>query len=172
MGKTMKIGMVGLDTSHCPAFTGILNSADNEYHIPGGKVIGAYPGGSEQFSNSRNRVQGFTEQLESEYGVIMYDAIPDLVDDVDAILLESVDGRQHLEQFKQMAVGKPVYIDKPFTTSVAEAVEIIKLAQECVWHIRPISWTSLKFLLNSQSQTTWLSSPFGSTSPARIDLIT
>jgi predicted dehydrogenase len=108
----------------------MLNNASNEYHIPGAKVIGAYPGGSEQFSSSRNRVQGFTERLESEYGVTMYDAIPDLVDDVDAILLESVDGRQHLEQFEQMAVGKPVYIDKPFTTSVADAVEIIRLAQE------------------------------------------
>jgi hypothetical protein len=59
----------------------------------------------------------------------MYGSIPELVADVDAILLESVDGRQHLEQFKEMAVGKPVYIDKPLTTSSSEAVEIACVAQ-------------------------------------------
>ena len=64
----IKIGMVGLDTSHCVAFTRILNDADDAYHIPGTRVVAAYPGGSDQFSLSRNRVRGFTEQLESDYG--------------------------------------------------------------------------------------------------------
>jgi predicted dehydrogenase len=130
MGSTIRIGMVGLDTSHCPSFTGLLNDKNHEYHISGAEVVGAFPGGSKQFSSSRNRVQGFTEQLQNEYGVKMYDSIPDLVADVDAILLESVDGRQHLEQFRQVAVGKPVYIDKPFTTSSADAQAIVQLAAE------------------------------------------
>jgi predicted dehydrogenase len=126
---TIKVGMVGLDTSHCPAFTGLLNDESNPYHVPGARVVGAYPGGSDQFSNSRNRVKGFTRQLRREFGVRMYDSIPALVADVDAILLESVDGRQHLEQFQQMAVGKPVYLDKPFATTSSEAVEITCIAQ-------------------------------------------
>jgi predicted dehydrogenase len=130
MGSTLKIGMVGLDTSHCPTFTRILNDREHEYHLPGAQVIGAYPGGSDLFSRSRDRVKGFTEELEGTYGLAMYDHIPDLVRDVDAILLESVDGRQHLEQFRQMAVGKPVYIDKPMTTSTAEALDIVRLAEE------------------------------------------
>ena len=126
---TIKVGMVGLDTSHCPAFTGILNDASNPYHVPGAQVVGAYPGGSAQFSNSRNRVEGFTAQLRDEFGIPIYDSIPALVADVDAILLESVDGRQHLEQFQAMAAGKPVYIDKPFATTSSEAVEIAGIAQ-------------------------------------------
>jgi predicted dehydrogenase len=126
---TIKIGMVGLDTSHCPAFTGLLNDASHPYHVPGGQVVGAYPGGSAQFSNSRNRVEGFTAQLRDEFGIQIYDSIPALAADVDAILLESVDGRQHLEQFKELAAGKPVYIDKPLTTSSSEAVEIACTAQ-------------------------------------------
>jgi hypothetical protein len=128
MAPPIRVGMVGLDTSHCPAFAGLLNNETHEYHVPGAKVVGAYPGGSEQFSHSRNRVKGFTEQLRDEYGIVMYDSIPDLVGDVDAILLESVDGRQHLPQFAEMAVGKPVYIDKPFTTSAADAYAIARLA--------------------------------------------
>jgi len=130
MGNEMKIGMVGLDTSHCPAFTGLLNDKNHEYHIPGAKVVGAYPGGTTAFSHSHTRVQGYTEQLRDQFGVQIYDSIPDLVEDVDAILLESVDGRQHLEQFKQMAVGKPVYLDKPFATSTADAIEIARIAKE------------------------------------------
>lgn len=130
MASMIKIGMVGLDTSHCVAFAKILNDQDDQYHIPGARIVGAYAGGSDRFSLSRNRVKGFTEQLTQDYGIVLYDRISALVQDVDAILLESVDGRQHLEQFTQMAVGKPVYIDKPLATSFADALAIAKLARE------------------------------------------
>jgi len=126
----MKIGMVGLDTSHCPAFTGILNDEKQEYHLPGHRVVAAYPGGSDLFSLSRSRVKGFTDTLQSEYGVQMYSSIPALAKDVDAIFLESVDGRQHLEQFRQMAVGKPVFIDKPLATNTRDARLLIRVATE------------------------------------------
>jgi hypothetical protein len=121
--------MVGLDTSHCPAFARLLNDEGAEYHVPGGRVIGAYPGGSDLFSHSYNRVKGFTARLREAFGVQIYDDIPKLAQDVDAIMLESVDGRQHLRQFELLAVGKPVYIDKPFATSMADAREIVRLAE-------------------------------------------
>jgi hypothetical protein len=126
----IRVGMVGLDTSHCPAFTGILNDASHDYHVPGARVIAAYPGGSEQFSLSRDRVAGFTETLTQQYGVTLYDSIAALAEDVDAILLESVDGRQHLEQVEQMAIGKPIFIDKPLTTSVDDARALIEVARQ------------------------------------------
>jgi len=131
----IKVGIVGLDTSHCPAFTRLLNDSAHEYHVPGARVVGAYPGGSDLFSLSRDRVQGFTAELRDTYGVRIYGSIPALVADVDAVLLESVDGRQHLEQFEQI-VGqsasqrKPVFIDKPFATSTAHARQMIQLAEQ------------------------------------------
>ena len=129
----IKVGIIGLDTSHCPAFTRILNDAQHEYHVPGAHVVGAFPGGSELFSRSRDRVQGFTRQLREEYGVRMYDDIPALVQDVDAILIESVDGRQHLDQLRELAGQaaegpKPVFVDKPLATSTADARQIIQIA--------------------------------------------
>ncbi len=144
----IKVGIVGLDTSHCPAFTRILNDSSHEYYIPGARVVGAYPGGSEQFSLSRDRVQGFTEELRDTYGVRIYDSIPNLVKDVDAILLESVDGRQHLEQFEQLVTQlpsgpKPVFIDKPFTTSTGDARQIIHLAEQTQTPI--LSSSSLRY---------------------------
>jgi hypothetical protein len=124
----LRIGIVGLDTSHCPAFTRLLNDESQEYHVPGARVVAVYPGGSMQFSLSRDRVAGFTEELRSGFGVRIVERIEDLLGDVDAILLESVDGRQHLEQFRLLAAGKPVYIDKPLACSTADAREIIRLA--------------------------------------------
>ncbi len=139
----MKVGMVGLDNSHCIIFAGMLNNPGHEYHVPGAQVVGGYRGGSLLFSLSRSRIDGFTQELTQQYGVTLYDSIEELAQDVDAILLESTDGRQHLEQFRRMAIGKPVYIDKPFTTSTAEAAEIIRLADKT--HTPIMSCSSQRF---------------------------
>jgi predicted dehydrogenase len=50
---------------------------------------------------------------------------------VDAVMLESVDGRPHLEQVKPVfKAGKPVFIDKPVAGSLRDAIEIYRLARE------------------------------------------
>ena len=127
---SLKIGMIGLDTSHCPAFVKILNDTENEFHVPGAKVVKAFPGGSELFSNSINRVEGFTNELK-ELGVEICDSIEAAAEGMDAFFLESVDGRQHLEQFKILAeYGKAVFIDKPFACCLEDAKAIAKLAKE------------------------------------------
>jgi predicted dehydrogenase len=126
----MRIGIVGLDTSHVVAFTRLLNDEADPYHVPGGRVVAAYSGGSDAFSKSRDRVAGFTEELVTTYGLKLCDTIEALAEDVDAILLESNDGRQHLEQFGRLAKGKPVYIDKPLATTTADAGAILALAEE------------------------------------------
>ncbi len=126
----LKIGMIGLDTSHCPAFVKLLNDADNEFYVPGAKVVKAFPGGSNLFSSSINRVEGFTEELKS-LGVKICDSIDATAEGMDAFLLESVDGRQHLEQFRILAeYGKPVFIDKPFACCFKDAKAIVELAEE------------------------------------------
>ena len=128
MDEIMKLGIVGLDTSHCTAFTQLINSGQGPYKISGFKVVGAYPGGSTQFLLSRQRVSGFTQQISSEFHIPIFESIPELVREVDALLLLSGDGRQHLEQFRQIAMGKPVFIDKPLSCSGQEAREILALA--------------------------------------------
>jgi hypothetical protein len=125
----MKIGIVGLDTSHCVAFTRLLNDPQQEYHVPGARVVAAFAGGSPLFSLSRDRVTGFSEELARTYGIAIVESIEELAATVDAILLESVDGRQHREQFMKLASGKPVFIDKPFATSMQDARAIVRIAQ-------------------------------------------
>ncbi|HHW09779.1 MAG TPA: Gfo/Idh/MocA family oxidoreductase [Firmicutes bacterium] len=125
----IRIGMIGLDTSHVVAFTKVLNVENDPEHVPGGKVLVAFPGGSKDLAVSYTRVDGYVAKLRDDFGVEMVDSPAAVAERSDAILLESVDGRQHLSQFEEIArFGKPVFIDKPFTTSSAEAKRIFEIA--------------------------------------------
>lgn len=129
--ERLKIGMIGLDTSHCPAFAKLLSEEENPHYVEGGRVVAAFPGGSQAFANSRNRVDQFTAQMRDEFNVEILESIDAVAEQCDAILLESVDGRQHLEQFKVLAkYGKPVFIDKPLTTDTAEAKELLAISEQ------------------------------------------
>lgn len=127
----LKLGIIGLDTSHVIAFTQVLNDPDNANHVPGARVVAAFKGGSPDLESSASRVDGYTEQLEKEFNVEIVPTIEALCDKVDAILLNSVDGRRHLEQVKPVfKAGKRVFIDKPLGGSLADAKAIVALSKE------------------------------------------
>ena len=129
--KTIRVGIIGLDTSHVTAFTAILNDSTNPNYIPGAKVVAAFKGGSDDIESSYGRVEGFTKTLQDDFGVKIVDSIEELCTLVDAVFLESVDGRPHLEQVKPVfEAGLPVFIDKPVAGSLADAIEIYKLGQQ------------------------------------------
>jgi predicted dehydrogenase len=129
--EPMRIGIIGLDTSHVVAFTRILNDRSSKDHVPGGRVVAAFKGGSDDVVSSYTRVDTFTKQLKDDYGVEIVDSIETLCLKVDAILLESVDGRPHLDQAKPViAAGKPLFIDKPMAASLQDVIEIFRLAHE------------------------------------------
>lgn len=164
----MKVGMIGLDTSHSVVFSELLNDAAHAYHVAGARVTAAFPGGSPAFSLSRQRLAGYTNDLRTRFGVTICDSIAEVVRQADAIMLESVDGRQHLEQFRQIAVGKPVFIDKPFATATDDARAIIALARASKTPI--MSCSSLRYAsgiadLNPGGDTVVCCEAFG---PAQI----
>lgn len=138
----MKVGVIGLDTSHVTAFADLLNDAKNEFHVPGIRIVKAVPGGSQKFALSRDRIAGFTEEY-SKRGIEIVNNIEQLAG-LDAFFLESVDGDQHLEQFKILAeFGKPVFIDKPLACNYADAKAIVKLAESK--HIPIFSSSSIPY---------------------------
>ena len=140
----LRIGMIGLDTSHCPAFAQLLHDRAHPHHVPGARIAAAWPGGSSAFSLSHARVERFTQQMRNEYGVEILESIEAVAERVDAVFLESVDGRQHRAQFAALApFGKPVFIDKPLATSVDDARAILDLARQ---HDAPVcSFSSIRF---------------------------
>ncbi len=128
---TMRVGIIGLDTSHVVAFTRVLNDPNAKGDLAGFRVVAAYPGGSPDVAASRDRIEGFTRQLRDEFQVEIVDSIDALLDKVDVVLLESVDGRKHLEQAEPvLKAHKPVFIDKPVAGSLADAVRIYQLAEQ------------------------------------------
>lgn len=127
----LKAGIIGLDTSHVVAFTQALNNPNAKGVLKRVRVVAAYPGGSADLAESRDRVEGYTKTLRDKYHVEIVASIDALLQKVDVVLLESVDGRPHLEQVKPVfQAKKPVFIDKPVAGSLADAVEIYRLAKE------------------------------------------
>jgi hypothetical protein len=135
-----KLGIVGTDTSHASAFANLLNGGA----VPGAKIVAAYKGGSPDIESSRTRVDNYAKELQTKWGVEIVDDIPTLASKVDGILLLSIDGRKHLEQFKTvLAAKKPVFIDKPLASTLADAREIDRLAREA--HVPWFSASSLRW---------------------------
>lgn len=140
----LRLGIVGTDTSHATAFTAVLNDPAHKDHIPGARVVAAYKGGSADLKESSERVEKYADELRAKYGVEIVPDIATLLTKVDAVLLESVDGRPHLAQFREIAAsGKPVFIDKPLASTLADARAIAQVAKEN--KVRWFSASSLRF---------------------------
>lgn len=127
----LRIGVIGLDTSHAEQFTMRLNDPANPNHVPGGRVVAAFPSGSPDLPESSTRLPEFTATLKDKYGVRMVDSIPNLCGEVDAVMILSLDGRAHLEQAKQvMTFSKPVFVDKPVAANLGDIVQMYVLADK------------------------------------------
>lgn len=140
----LRLGLVGTDTSHVTAFAKILNDPNVPDHVPGARVVAAYKGGSPDLPESRDRVEKFTKELQDQWQVKIVDSIEELAQQVDAILLTSVDGRVHLAQARAViAAHKPLFIDKPLASTLEDAREIARLAKEA--NVPWFSSSSLRF---------------------------
>ena len=143
----IRIGIIGLDTSHVPAFTGLFNDPKASGELAGFKVVARVPRGSKDVKASYSRVDMFTKQINEKYGVEIVNSIDELLAKADVVLIESVDGRPHLEQAMPVfKAGKKVFIDKPIAGSLADVLMIFELAQK---HKTPIfSASALRFATN------------------------
>ena len=146
----IRVGIIGTDTSHVTAFTQLLNDRNHPDHVPGARVVAAFKGGSPDVEASRSRIDRFAAELKDKWGIEFVSAIEALVEKVDAVLLESVDGRTHLNQVRPVfKANKRVFIDKPFAASYADAREIVRLARESA--VPFFSSSSLRFVSDVQA---------------------
>jgi len=128
-GYAIRIGLIGLDTSHASTFTGILHNPDDPFHIPGARVVAAYAEGSPDMPISISRVAGFTNELRDTYGVRILETPEDVTEACDLVFILASDGRVHPALFRAVAgYGRPVFIDKPFAVSASDAQDMFTLA--------------------------------------------
>ncbi len=140
-----RIGIIGLDTSHCIAFTKTFNDENAGTEYDGYKVVAAYPtSGSSDLPASIDRLAGFTEQIK-QHGVEIVNSIDELLGKVDVVLLETVDGRKHLEQaIPVIKAQKRLFIDKPMAASLADAMIIFDTAKQ--YSVPVFSSSSLRYI--------------------------
>ena len=81
----LRVGIIGLDTSHVIAFTDLLNNPKNKDHVPGCKVVAAFKGGSADLKDSIGRVDNFTKSIQEKYGVEIVETIEALVAKVETL---------------------------------------------------------------------------------------
>jgi hypothetical protein len=142
---TMRIGMIGLDTSHCIAFTKLLNVEEQKVEVfRGMRVVAVYPKGSPDIESSTSRVPDYTVQI-TKLGVEVVPTIDDLLTKVDAVFLETNDGRPHLEQvLPVLKAGKPVFVDKPIAASLVDGIAILEAARH--YKVPCFSASSLRWM--------------------------
>ncbi len=146
--KGKRIGIIGLDTSHSIAFTREFNSLEPEPALHGYRVVAAYPHGSRDIGSSVSRIPAYTEEIK-KFDVAIVDSIDSLLAASDVVLLNTNDGRLHLEQaLPVIRAGKRFFIDKPMTASLKEAVEIFDEANRM--KVPVFSCSSLRYMENAQ----------------------
>jgi hypothetical protein len=129
------------------AFTEIFNDPDAGNDLKGYKVVAAYPKGSEDIKTSVERLPAFTDEME-HLGIKIVSSIDELLTVVDVVMLETNDGRMHLEQAKPVfESGKRLFIDKPLAASLDEVVAIIELAKS--HHAQMFTSSSLRYFDNA-----------------------
>lgn len=144
-----RVGIIGLDTSHSTAFVQVLNQASPDPDYAGYRVVAAYPKGSKDIQSSVERVPAYTEEVKKA-GVEIVDSIETLLTKVDVILLETNDGRPHLEQaLPVMKAGKKLFIDKPVAGTLRDAIAVYEAAKK--YKVPVFSSSSLRYTPGAQN---------------------
>lgn len=142
MKQTLKVAIIGLDTSHSIEFPRrIAPDCPVEARVDGMKAVTCLrfktPFTDDDILDKRQ------QQLEA-WGVRVTESFEDAVSDCDAIMLEVNDPAYHLEYFLKCAIlNKPIFLDKPLADTFETAKKIYDFAIEN--NVKVFSSSSLRF---------------------------
>ncbi|MEX2565270.1 MAG: Gfo/Idh/MocA family oxidoreductase [Cyclobacteriaceae bacterium] len=139
----LELGIIGL-SPHSAAFSKILNDKEKKSDLLGCRIKVLYhPPGNPDVEFSDNRLNSYESDVRSA-GVKLVDSTDELINQVDGVLIETNDGRPHLEQVMPVfKAGKPVFVDKPVAASLNGVVEIFEKAKE--YNVPFFSSSSLRY---------------------------
>jgi predicted dehydrogenase len=134
----MRIGAIGIDSSHLPEFTRRIKALNDEGKSAC-KVTHLYDPGEHANAKAPEWL-ATTKQL----GVEQVGSIDELLSTVEGVMVLSVNGNKHLGlALPSLSKGLPTYIDKPLTCKLSEAKELLKVAR--MSKARCYSASSLRF---------------------------
>jgi len=143
-----RIGMIGLDTGHCMDFTKAFNAPDAGDKYRGYQVTAAYPKGTENIREWKDRIPKITQDMKGQ-GVEIVNSMEELLAKVDVVLITCIDGNVHLELATPVIKAKkPVFIDKPFANSYKDALAIVELAKN--YQVPMFSCSSLRYNIDNE----------------------
>jgi predicted dehydrogenase len=134
--KPVRIGILGIDNYQCVEYTKHFNDPNAEGDFVGLRVTAAFPVTSDSYPDSAGLTGKWKEQLLGLYAgavspVEFVGSMDELLKRCDAVMIMSLDGRQHLEQATAvLKAGKRLFIGRPLAASYDDAVAIMKVAAE------------------------------------------
>ncbi len=145
----MRLGIIGIDSSHTPVFSNRINAMAKEgktscrvtHFWDPGRHEWRHPAGADQ---SAKDVAKWREDTIKE-GVAQVGSLDELLKNVDGVLVLNINGHRHLElSVGPIARGMPTYIDKPLTCSLAQARALLGMTRQ--YQARCYSASSLRFI--------------------------
>lgn len=145
----MRIGAIGIDSSHTPVFTNRINTLAREgrttcrvtaFWDPG-RHEWQHPDGPER---SARDVATWRDETIRE-GAQQVGTIEELLERVDGVMVLNINGHRHLELARpSLERGMPTYIDKPLTCSLDQALQLLSMSR--TFKARCYSASSLRFV--------------------------
>ncbi|MCB9952451.1 MAG: Gfo/Idh/MocA family oxidoreductase [Planctomycetaceae bacterium] len=148
----LRLGLVDFDTSHVVEFSQRFNQTHvaSDQHVTGARVVAGIPGSSVM---APERIAGFQPQVEA-CGVEIVNTPDELLQRVDAVLINSLCGAAHLKSARPfLEAGVPTFVDKPFANSWEDALALVELARKhhaFLWHASALRYTQEMQTLQSR----------------------
>lgn len=130
----MRIGAIGIDSSHLPAFAARINTLNDagktrcrvtSFWNPGVDLRPHAAGTTE----SRAVIERWRAETVNA-GAVEAGTVEELLRGVDGVMVLSVNGHRHLDLARApLHRGMPVFVDKPLTCSISQALELAGLCE-------------------------------------------
>lgn len=142
MAGEIRLGCVGIDSSHLPEFTRRIKAL-NDTGATACKVTQFWTDGKHDWPTPADVEKWKTDTL--AMGVAQAKSHDDMLKSVDAVLVLAVNGNKHKDlATPSLERGLPTYIDKPMTCNLAEAQQLLAAARKS--KARCYSASSLRFI--------------------------
>lgn len=127
--EPVRVGILGFDSYQSVAFTQLWhNPPKDNPDITGLRVVAAWRGGSPDIEKTQSDIERWEPRLKA-LGVSIEDRIPDVLNQCDAVIIMTVDGRAHRELARQaLQTRKPTYIGRPMAASLEDVMAIFDLS--------------------------------------------